>query len=84
VAQLVLDLDPGAGAVLLLLAGGVLRDPDRLHRRRRVHHLLRAVNLRGEVHRRHKHRPGPGVLEGLTHQRESQRELVDHVSCISV
>jgi len=47
--------------------------------RRGVDHLLRAVNLRGEVHRRDEHRPGLGVREGLTHQGEGLRELVDHV-----
>ena len=45
----------------------------------RVDHLLRAVDLGGQVHAGHERRPGLGVLEGLTHQREGLRELVDHV-----
>jgi len=74
------DLHPGPKAVLLLLAPGILRDPQRLDRRGRVDHPLRTINLRRQIHRGHVHRPGLGVREGLTHQRECLRELVDHVS----
>jgi len=66
----VVDHDPAPVVVLFLLAGGVLRHPQHLHRGRRVDHLLRAVNLGGEVHRGQRARPGLGVLEGFTHQRE--------------
>jgi hypothetical protein len=45
----------------------------------RVDHLLGAVDLRGDVHARQERRPDLGVREGLTHQRECLRELVDHV-----
>jgi len=78
--EAVVDFDPRPRLVLFLVATRVLRDPDRLHRRRRIDDHLRAINLRGQVHRGNEHRPALGVREGLTHQRESLGELVDHVS----
>ena len=74
-----IDLDPGAGAVLFFFPGGVLRDPQHLDRGGRVDHLLGAVDLGGKVHTRQERRPGLGVLEGLTHEGECLRELVEHV-----
>ena len=77
--QVVLDLHPGAGPVLFLLAGGVLGDPHHLDRRGRVDHRLGAVDLAGQVDGRQAPGAGLGVRKGLTHERESLRELVDHV-----
>ena len=65
-AQTMVHIDPGPRGVLLLVPAGVLRHPQRLHRRGRVDHLLRAIHLAGQVHRRNELGPGLGVLEGLT------------------
>ena len=79
----VIHIDPRATTVPLLLPAGKLGDPQRLHRKRRVDHLLRPVHLRGKIHRRQVVHPGPGVLETLTHQCEGLRKLVEHVSYVA-
>jgi hypothetical protein len=50
--QAMVHIDEGPRGVLLLVAAGVLRHPQRLNRRGRVDHLLRAIDLAGQVHRR--------------------------------
>jgi len=77
--QAVVDLDPMTGRVLLLVAGGVLRHPQRLDGRGGVDHLLGSVNLACQVHTGQVREPSLGVLEGLTHERECLGELIDHV-----
>ena len=78
-AYTVVDLDPRAGAVLFFLPGGVLGDPQRLDCGGRVDHLLGAVDCRGKVDTGQVGGAALGVREGLTHQRECLRELVEHV-----
>ena len=78
-ADTVINLDPLTRAVLFFFPGGVLRHPQHLDRGGRVDHLLGAVDLGGKVHTRQVGGTGLGVLEGLTHEGECLRELVEHV-----
>ena len=87
-AEPVVDHDPVPVVVLFLLAGGVLRDPQHLHRGRRVDHTLGAVNLGGEVHRRQGSRadqspPGYGPsMDSALYLTHLRRDLAAFEECL--
>ena len=77
--QTMVNLNPGPRTIQLGDPSRILGDPQRLHRRRRVDHLLGTIDLNGQIRTRQQPRPRLGVSKSLAHQREGLSELVEHV-----